>query len=172
MDAVLGTGRFLRLVRENGWEWAERTNASGVVVVVAVTPQGRLLLVEQHRPPVGGAVIELPAGLAGDVAGQRDEALATAAVRELEEETGWRAEQMHRLTEGPVSAGLTSEVITLFRAADLRRVGPGGGDASEDITVHEIPLDTVDRWLAERSEAGVSCDPKIYAALYFLQRAE
>ena len=36
---VLAEGRFVRLVRQNGWEWAERTNNSGVVVIVAITDE-------------------------------------------------------------------------------------------------------------------------------------
>src|SRR5690606_33221547 len=83
---IMAEGRFLRMVREDGWEWVQRTRISGVVVVAAVTPEGKVLLVEQHRPPVGGRVLEMPAGLAGDIAGQEDEALETAARRELEEE--------------------------------------------------------------------------------------
>lgn len=167
---IMAEGRFLRLVREDGWEWAERTRISGVVVVAAVTPEGNVLLVEQHRPPVGGRVLEMPAGLAGDIAGQEDEALETAARRELEEETGYTAARIDRITAGPVSAGLTSESLTFFVAHDLRRIGPGGGDASEDIEVHEVPLDEVDEWLAARAREGVPADPKVYAGLYFLRR--
>ena len=63
---VLGEGRFLRLVDDHTWEYVERRNATGVVAIVAVTPAGELLLTEQHRPAVGTAVIDLPAGLAED----------------------------------------------------------------------------------------------------------
>ena len=73
----LGRGRYLRLVRSNGWEWVERTNVTGVVVIAALTPADEILLVEQFRPPVGQSVVELPAGLAGDI--DADEALSTAA---------------------------------------------------------------------------------------------
>ena len=48
-------------------------------MLVAVTIDGKLLLTEQYRIPVGRSVIELPAGLVGDEAGQEQEALATAA---------------------------------------------------------------------------------------------
>ena len=168
----IGRGRFIRLVRRGGWEWAERTNASGIVVIVAVTPDDKVLLVEQHRVPVGGPVIELPAGLAGDIAGEEDEDLSVAANRELEEETGWRAERLERLTAGPVSAGMTSEVLTFYRAHGLQRVGDGGGDPSEDIVVHEVPLTEVHGWLEARAAAGVMADPKVYAGLYFLQHEQ
>jgi ADP-ribose pyrophosphatase len=168
MPDVLGAGRFLRLVRDQKWEWAERTNASGVVVIVAVTPHDEVLFVEQHRIPIGGLVLEFPAGLAGDEVGAETEALADAAARELEEETGWRAGRMEWLTAGPVSAGMTNEVLHFFRAFDLERVGDGGGVAGEDIVVHAIPRARVREWLAERHAAGVMADPKVYAGLYFL----
>lgn len=167
---IMAEGRFLRLVRENGWEWVERTGISGVVVIAALTNEGKVLFVEQHRRPIGTAVIELPAGLAGDIAGQEGEDLADAARRELEEETGYTAERFDVMTSGPVSAGLSSEVLTFFRAVNVRRIGDGGGDESEDITVHEIPLNDAERWLAERAAAGVPADPKVFAGLYFLRR--
>jgi ADP-ribose pyrophosphatase len=51
----------------------------------------------------------------------------------------------------------------------LKKIGPGGGDSSEDITVHLVPLDEVDQWLAQRQIDGTPVDPKIFSALYWLQ---
>jgi len=45
---------------------------------------------------------------------------------------------LHFLAEGPSSAGLTDEVYAMFLARDVRRVGPGGGDAAEEIQVHLV----------------------------------
>ena len=45
----LYAGRHLRLVVRNGWEFVERPGIRGIVLVVAVTPGDRLLLVEQRR---------------------------------------------------------------------------------------------------------------------------
>ena len=160
-------GKYLTVLRKGRWEYVARRNTTGVVIILAVTPEGDLLLVEQFRPPVGTTVIELPAGLAGDIAGAEDEDLSVAARRELEEETGWTAARMVRLTGGPVSAGLTSEVVTFFRAEGLTRIGPGGGDASEDIAIHSVPLADAPAFLAAREAAGAVVDPKVYAALYF-----
>lgn len=167
---VLGEGRFLRLVSDQGWEFVERTNASGVVAIAAVNAWGHLLLIEQYRPPVGCNVIELPAGLAGDSAGSESEQMATAARRELLEETGYDAQSMKFLMHGPNSAGLTGEVSHLFLAEGVRKVHGGGGVEGEKIIVHEVSLQTVDSWLAEAAASGKLIDPKIYAALYFLRR--
>lgn len=170
MDEVLAQGRFLRLARRNGWEFVERTNAQGVVVVIAVTEEGELLLIEQERRPVGATVIELPAGLSGDDPGAAGEELADAARRELLEETGYEAERLELVTRGPSSAGLTSEVLTIFRATGVRRTGDGGGVEGEAITLHRVRVAEVPAWLDAAQARGALVDPKVYAALWFAER--
>jgi len=167
---VLAQGRFLRLVRRRGWEFAERPGIHGIVVLVAVTPQGELLLVEQHREAVGGSVIELPAGLAGDEKGRESESLEEAAARELREETGWEAASWERLSAGPPTSGLSNEVVTLMRARDLVRRDDGGGAGDERIIVHAIPLADVPSWLRGREASGTLVDPKVWSALWFATR--
>ena len=163
---VLAAGSYLRLVRRCGWEYAERANASAAVIVVAVTPEDRILFVEQQRIPIRCATIEMPAGLVGDTSDS--DTIEAAAARELEEETGWRAGRIEFLMIGPSSAGLSTEMIAFVRARDLVRVGPGGGDPTEDIIVHEVPRQEAARWLHERASAGYSIDPKLYAGLWFV----
>jgi ADP-ribose pyrophosphatase len=170
LKTTLFTGRFLALVREGHWEYAERVNATGAAIIVAVTDERKLLLVEQYRIPCQARTIELPAGIIGDEPQAGNESRAEAARRELLEETGYAAGQIEPLTTGPSSSGLASEVVTLFRATQLRRVNAGGGVAHEAITVHEVPLAEIDAWLVEKAKAGVLVDPKIYAGLYFLQK--
>jgi ADP-ribose pyrophosphatase len=162
---TLFEGKHLRLVRAGSWEYVQRRGVDGVVVLVALTNDQRLLLVEQFRPPVSARVLELPAGLAGDLG---PEELEAAAARELEEETGWRAGRLERLTRGPASAGLSDELLTVFRATDLQPVGPGGGDASEDIQVHAVPLREVRAFLLAHQAAGGLVDLKVWAGLAFL----
>lgn len=159
--------RYLRLVRRGKWEFVTRKNITGIVGILAVTGDGKLVLVEQFRPPVNASVIEIPAGLAGDNAAAAGEQLADAALRELEEETGYRAAQLELLTSGAASAGLSDEIITLFRARGLTKVSEGGGDASESITVHEVPLDQVHDWLTNNARQGKVIDLKVYSALFF-----
>lgn len=169
MSDILGEGKYLRLRKfEKGWEFVERTNPDGVVVIVATTDAGKVLFVEQFRPPVGATVIEFPAGLVGDTAEFAGEALEVAAERELLEETGYAVEQMSYLTNGPPTAGLSSENVTFFRATGLRRVAEGGGDESEEIDIHEVALQDVPQFLGQARARGAMIDPKIYAGLYFL----
>jgi ADP-ribose pyrophosphatase len=159
-------GRFLSLVSQNGWEYATRVGSTGVVAILAVTDDDRVILIEQFRPPVGKSVIEIPAGLAGDIVGSESEAFAEAAQRELLEETGYAAAAMRELQPGPSSAGLTDELITFFEATGLTKEGEGGGDESESITVHEIPRPELRDWLNQQAAAGKLIDPKIAAVLW------
>ena len=161
---VLGEGKYIRLISENGWEYATRPHVTGIVVIVPVTDDGKLVLVEQPRTAVHNRVVELPAGMVGDV--EAGETLAAAASRELIEETGFAAREMVLLAEGPTAVGMSDEIISFFQARGLTRVGPGGGDDSEDITVHEIPLAEVRRFLAAKGAEGRCVDPKIYAGLF------
>lgn len=165
VDEILFEGRFCRLRSVDTWEYVERRRATGVVAVLAVTPDGKVLLIEQFRPAVGKQVIEIPAGLVGD-AGEAEE-LATAARRELLEETGYDARTMVFLTDGPAAAGITNEFVTFFRADDLTKVAEGGGVDGEKIVVHEVPLDGVDTWMDGKRRDGCLIDCKVYTALYF-----
>lgn len=164
-------GRYLSLIERDSWEFVTRPNAHAVTVLVAVTPANEIVLVEQYRRPVDSRVVELPAGLVGDQ-GNPDEPVLEAAGRELVEETGFEAASLELLMECPTSSGMTDEVISFVLARDLRRVGPGGGDASEDIETHVVPMDEVDDWLREKQRAGLPLDPKIFAALYWLKNLD
>jgi len=164
---VLFEGRFLRIKKKDRWEYVERSKTSGIVAILPITENREIILVEQFRIPVNQRVIEIPAGLAGDIEGEEDEALAEAAKRELLEETGYEAAEMEYLTEGPPSAGLSTEVVTFFRARVLRKVSEGGGDGSENIQVHLVPLTELTAWIETKRKEGCLVDYKVYAALYF-----
>ena len=159
---VLYDGEHLRFVRRNGWEFVERKNITGIGILVAVTEGGGVLIVEQWREPVGARVLELPAGLMGDEGEEEPEA---AANRELVEETGYRAGEIEKLMEGPPSPGVANEIVTVYLARRLIRVGEGGGVGGEDITVHEVPLHRVLDWLEEKRAEGFLIDPKTYGIL-------
>ncbi len=162
-------GKWLRLVRRGRWEYAERTHADGMaVIIIAATPDDRVLFVEQSRIPLGGKTIEMPAGLVGDQAGE--DTLEDAARRELVEETGWSAGRVEVLLVGPTSSGMSNERIAFVRATGLRRVGPGGGDSTEDIIVHEVPRADAPAWLMRKRSEGYELDLKLWAGLWMLER--
>ena len=167
---TLYQGRWLSLRRRGRWEYAERrNNPGGAAIIIAVTPDDRVLFVEQYRVAIQSCTIEMPAGLVGDLAGQEDEGILLAAQRELEEETGWRCDRATLLHQGPSSAGMSTEMIAYVRAFDLVKVGAVGGDASENIVVHEVPRNEAGAWLFARAAQGYSVDPKLFAGLWLLE---
>lgn len=167
---TLYQGRYLRLCQRGTWEYAERVNPQGAVVIVAVTPDDKVLLVEQYRIPIQSRTLEFPAGLIGDLDAHADEGWEASAQRELIEETGWSAARFESLIRGPSSAGMSTEDQHFVRAFDLTRVGPGGGDGSENIVVHEVPVAAVAAFVADADARGYRIDPKVYAGLYFIER--
>lgn len=171
MTRIIAETKYLRLVDRDGWTYVERPNISGVVGIVAVTDQRKIVLVEQYRPPVDARVIALPAGLAGDIDDEENESLATAAKRELLEETGYQADTLTDLAEVTTSAGLTNETMHLFWAEGLEKIESGGGDGNENISVFEVSLDEVDGWLAQQRAEGKFVDAKVYAGLYWAFRS-
>ncbi len=164
---TLFAGQHLSLRARGHWEFATRKSDRSAVGIVAFTNAGHIVLVEQFRPPIGASVVELPAGLVGDVAGCEEETYLTAARRELLEETGYTAARWTELGHGYSSPGLTDEAIVLFLAEELVKTHEGGGDATEAITVHEIAAEHLLDWL---QQAGKRADLKLLAGLYAAQQ--
>jgi ADP-ribose pyrophosphatase len=169
---TLYAGKWLTLKQRAHWEFVERNNPQGAVIIVAVTPEDRVLFVEQYRVPIRRLTIEMPAGLIGDAGHDGDVDAADTARRELEEETGWTCGRVVPLHSGPSSAGMSTEMMHFVRALDLRKVGEGGGDETEDIIVHEVPRNQAGAWLHAMVVKGYSIDPKLFAGLWFLDHAE
>lgn len=165
---ILYDGKWLQLVTAGSWEHVSRKNCTGIVIIVAKTKQNKLVLVEQYRAPLGKNVLELPAGLVADKSRFKNEGFAAAAKRELYEEAGYAAKSFKFLAKGPVSPGLTGETVDFYLASGLEKKHVGGGDETEDIKVHEVPLTGIDLWLKKMGKKGVMVDPKIYTGLYFL----
>ena len=166
---TLYDGQWLRLLRRGRWEYAERTHGNGMaVIIIAVTPSDRIIFVEQFRVPLQGRTIEMPAGLVGDQAGE--DTLEDAARRELEEETGWHADEVQVLLIGPTSSGMSNERIAYVRATGLRKVGDGGGVDGEDIIVHEVPVAETPAWLMQKQREGYELDLKLWGGLWMVDR--
>lgn len=167
---ILAETKYLRLIQEGTWTYCQRPAPIGAIAIVALTNQREIVLIDQYRIPTGGRVIELPAGLVGDIKGLEDESLEQAARRELIEETGFDATKIQPIIHGASSAGLSDERIHLMLATDLIRVGEGGGDELEDIIVHKIPFSDVHSWLETQRNSGKDVDFKVFAGLYFASR--
>ena len=161
---VMWAGKFIRAIRRGKWEYASRTNNIGAVVVLA-EHDGKVILVEQPRVPLGKRSLELPAGLVGDQ--DPDATVESTAVKELEEETGFTAERVERLGEFYASPGMVSEGFTLVRATGLRKIGEGGGDENEDIEVHLVPRPDVPAFIAQKRNEGCAIDVKLLLFLDF-----
>lgn len=161
-------GNHLKLQHRGGWEFASRSRGTGVVAIIAVTDQNELVLTEQFRPPIQKKVVDLPAGLAGDISGEEDESFELAAKRELIEETGFVGVNYEYIFSGPSSAGMTTEMIDFYLVRNVIQIEAGGGDETEDIKVHVIPLDKIGKWLKRKETTKTCVDPKIYAALGIL----
>lgn len=156
-------GRYIDLVERNSWEFVARKGIQGIVAVIPFI-EDDIILLTQYRAPLDRWIVELPAGLAGDE--DSAESLETAAIRELEEETGYRPGRLIHLFDGPPSPGLSSEVVTWYQGEDLVKVGDGGGVEKERIHVHRVPLAEVEQWLEGKQREGCLVDPKIYLGLY------
>ena len=155
-------GRYIRAVTEGRWEYVERCRGVGAVVILA-EHDGRVLLVEQRRVPLGDRpCLELPAGLVGD---EDDKGIEQTAINELEEETGFTASEIEPVGEFFSSPGMVAEGFTLVRAYGLRRIGDGGGTEHEDITVHLVPKDEVASFVESKRSEGCAIDVKLLLLL-------
>ena len=164
-DAPLQTvwqGKYISVCKRGRWEYVSRTGSTNAVVILA-EHDGKIILIEQYRVPVGARCLELPAGLVGDE--DKDATVDDTAVKELEEETGFTCERVERLGEFHSSPGMVAESFTLVRAHGIRKVGKGGGNEHEDIAVHLVAREDIPEFVQRRREAGTSIDVKL---LFFL----
>ena len=159
-ENIVWQGKYVVAKTRGRWEYVSRARGIRAAVILAIE-DGHVLLVEQYRVPLGRVCLELPAGLIGDDDGAEDEPAEVAAIRELEEETGYIAAHMDDLGEYHSSPGMVSESFTLMRARGLRKVGDGGGTESEDITVHRVPLSALPEFVAQRRALGHAVDVRI-----------
>ncbi|MDA8238806.1 MAG: NUDIX hydrolase [Nitrospiraceae bacterium] len=173
---TLWEGKFLRavLVRyidgsgvtERDWEAIERVGCDGIVGIVPFTDEGEVVMIRQFRPPINRHVVELPAGLCDP--GEKPE---DAARRELIEETGYSAGELRFLTEGPLSSGLSAELLTVYTATGLTFVGIGGKDETEHIEVLKVPVERVASEMESMREAGDYIDLKVYGLVELARRS-
>jgi ADP-ribose pyrophosphatase len=159
---ILGEGRFVRLLENDGYEYAERKGCTGIISVVAVSDRNELIFVEQFRPALGSRTIELVAGLAGD---EGPESLEEAARRELLEEAGYHASTLELLMVGPSAGGISTSRVHFYLAQGATKAHEGGGVEGEDITVHVVPVAEAYDWLQRRSQGELLVDPKVFLGI-------
>ena len=158
VEEIVWQGKFITAKTRGKWEYVSRARGIKAAVILAVD-DGHVLLVEQYRVPLGCNCLELPAGLIGDeTAG---ESVESAAARELEEETGYRADQIEVIGEFYSSPGMVSESFSMVKAHGLTKVSEGGGVDGEDIIVHRVALSDVTSFIATKRAQGCGIDAKL-----------
>jgi ADP-ribose pyrophosphatase len=145
---VLRRGRILEF-RVDTVELADGSRSTrdiaghpGAVAMVAIDPDGNVLLVRQWRHAIGQALLEIPAGSLDRHPDGSVEDHAAAAARELEEETGYRANRWRYLGRFYSAPGFTSELLHIYLATELTPAHEGrlGPDADERLELHRMSL--------------------------------
>lgn len=157
-ETVMWQGRFITAKKRGTWEYVSRARGIKAAVILAMEDD-HVLLVEQYRVPLGASCIELPAGLIGDH--EEGEDTLVSAARELEEETGYRADHLEIVGEFFSSPGMVSESFSLVRARGLTKVSDGGGVDGENIIVHRIALEDLPVFVQEKRDEGCVVDVKL-----------
>ena len=129
----------------------------GAACVLAVRPDGKILMVRQYRNALERETLEVPAGKRDSV----DEDTSVCAARELEEETGYRAGKIERLLSLKSTVAFCDELIDVYLATELVKVGEQKLDDSEEIDIEAWDL----KDLMEMCYEGKFQDAKTVAAI-------
>lgn len=133
----------------------------GAVAIIALTPENKLVLVEQYRKALEKSIVEIPAGKL-----EKGEAPLTAAERELEEETGYECEQMEHLISFYTAPGFCDELVHVFVAHHItKKENAAGLDEDEFVEVLELTLAEAVQLINE----GKICDAKTAFAVQYFQ---
>ena len=137
------TGHIIRLRVDTVAMPDERTatreivDHSGGVCVVPITDNGEVVMVRQFRKAVESAVLEIPAGKLNSGENHRE-----CGIRELEEETGYKSNNVVYLGHIFPSPGFLNEIIHIYLATELHK-GEANLDQDEYLDVEKIPLERV-----------------------------
>ncbi|MCM3236893.1 NUDIX hydrolase [Heyndrickxia oleronia] len=136
----------------------------GAVAVLALTPENKIVLVEQYRKPMERALVEIPAGKLEP--GEKPE---VTAVRELEEETGYECNPLDHIISFYTSPGFADELIHLYLATGLRKKeNPRSADEDEFVELIEVSLEEAIQLVKEQK----IFDAKTAYAIQYLQLKE
>ncbi len=158
-------GRLINVRRDkvtsvNGTSMRELVEHPGGVVMVALKPDGKVVMEKQFRKPIEGVMFELPAGKLDE--GEKPEA---AAARELKEETGYTAGNIRYLTRSYTSCGYSNEVLYAYLCTDLT-AGETDFDENEALDTEEHDIDE----LVNMVMSGEINDAKTQIALMIVKR--
>ncbi|WP_312108716.1 NUDIX hydrolase [Brevibacillus reuszeri] len=134
----------------------EIVNHQGAVAVLPLTDDGKMVVVRQFRKPLECTIVEIPAGKL-----EIGEEPLACAKRELEEETGYVAENYTLLSSFYTSPGFADELLHVFVATGLTK-GESRPDEDEFVDVLELTLDEAH----ELHRSGEIRDAKTVVALY------
>ncbi len=137
--AILNLRRDRVEVKGGKTSYREIIEHNGAVALVAITNEGKAVMVRQYRKPCEDIILEIPAGKI-----DQGEDVASAAVRELKEETGYTAGNIEFLTKFYVSCGYSEEQISLYLCTQLT-AGEPEFDEDEDLEILEIPMEEIYR---------------------------
>lgn len=136
----------------------------GAVAVIAVTDEGKIVLVEQYRKAMERTLVEIPAGKL-----EKGEDPAECARRELEEETGYECKEMEWLVSFYTSPGFADEIVHLYVAKGLSQKEDAAGlDEDEFVNVEEVTLEEAIAYVKEKK----IYDAKTAYAIQYLQLQE
>lgn len=131
---------------------------NGAVAVCAINPDNQVILVRQYRKPAEKTLLEIPAGKL-----ELNEERESAAKRELEEETGYIAENLELITEMYGSPGFSNEKISIYLAKDLK-IGEMNLDDDEFIEIETYNIEEITIMLQNKEIE----DAKTIIALQYL----
>ncbi|HLR19663.1 MAG TPA: NUDIX hydrolase [Staphylococcus sp.] len=117
---------------------------NGAVAVCALTPDNEVILVKQFRKSAEKPLLEIPAGKL-----EVDEERESAAKRELEEETGYIAEELELITEMYGSPGFSNEKVSIYFATDLKK-GEMNLDDDEFIEIETYNIELLESMLQNK----------------------
>ncbi|WP_142415476.1 NUDIX hydrolase [Hathewaya massiliensis] len=136
----------------------EIINHPGAVAILAFNKENKVLMVRQFRKPIDRVLLEIPAGKL-----EPNEDIKECALRELEEETGFIAEELEYLGKVHTSAGFCNECIHLFKASNLKE-GNFGGDEDEFISIETHTIEEINNMIRN----GEITDAKTICSLAYL----
>ncbi|WP_085523474.1 NUDIX hydrolase [Tuberibacillus sp. Marseille-P3662] len=144
---------------DGGTSKRELVKHPGAVAVIAVTKDGRLVLVRQYRKALEKTIYEIPAGKL-----EPGEAPEVTARRELAEETGFQCDQLEPLVSFYTSPGFADELVHVFYT-DTLTDGEQQLDDDEFLDQHEVTVDEALQMIA----AQTIHDAKTVYAVQYLQ---